>query len=151
MNCPAMPPGGGSGIKFRKPFRPKTRKITPARYRAIAETVLINRVLLWNGQSFDCPNHIDVKIIDDVYLLKIQVFYDPRHSSDGPRLARHDEGDARPDEVRSRWYRRDRSRPFGFRRAGSTAAQRAFAGQYDRPNRRSDARLDQYRCRPPRR
>src|SRR5258708_7786322 len=43
MNCPAMPPGGGRGIKFRKPFRPKTRKITPARYRAIAETVLITR------------------------------------------------------------------------------------------------------------
>src|SRR6266446_8295029 len=41
MNCPAMPPGGGRGMKFRKPFRPKTRKITPARYRAIAETVLI--------------------------------------------------------------------------------------------------------------
>src|SRR4051794_12630879 len=41
MNCPAMPPGGGSGMKFRKPFRPKTRKITPARYRAIVEAVLI--------------------------------------------------------------------------------------------------------------
>src|SRR5580700_1189087 len=36
-------PGGGRGMKFRKPFRPKTRKITPARYRAIAETVLITR------------------------------------------------------------------------------------------------------------
>jgi hypothetical protein len=32
----AIPPGGGSGMKFRKPFKPKTRKITPARYRAIA-------------------------------------------------------------------------------------------------------------------
>src|ERR1700751_2268775 len=41
MNCPATPPGGGRGIKFRKPFRPKTRKITPARYRAITEAVLI--------------------------------------------------------------------------------------------------------------
>jgi hypothetical protein len=36
-------PGGGRGMKFRKPFRPKTRKITPARNRAIAETVLITR------------------------------------------------------------------------------------------------------------
>src|ERR1700692_1950250 len=41
MNCPAMPPGGGRGMKFRKPFRPKTRKITPARYWAIKEAVLI--------------------------------------------------------------------------------------------------------------
>src|SRR6202008_1015500 len=41
MNCPAMPPGGGRGMKFRKPFSPITRKITPARYRAINETVLI--------------------------------------------------------------------------------------------------------------
>jgi hypothetical protein len=28
-------------MKFRKPFRPITRKITPTRYRAIEETVLI--------------------------------------------------------------------------------------------------------------
>src|ERR1700722_6536736 len=41
MNCPAMPPGGGRGMKFRKPFKPKTRKITPARYWAINETVLM--------------------------------------------------------------------------------------------------------------
>jgi hypothetical protein len=41
MNCPAMPPGGGRGMKFRKPFSPITRKITPARYRAITEAVLI--------------------------------------------------------------------------------------------------------------
>src|SRR5260370_22895620 len=41
MNCPAIPPGGGSGMKFRKPFSPITRKITPARYRAITEAVLI--------------------------------------------------------------------------------------------------------------
>src|SRR5712664_42938 len=49
MNCPVMPPGGGSGMKFRKPFRPKTRKITPARYRAIAETVLINEFSFGSG------------------------------------------------------------------------------------------------------
>src|SRR6266481_7454313 len=51
MNCPAMPPGGGRGMKFRKPFRPKTRKITPARYRAIAEAVLIT------GFSFSIGSH----------------------------------------------------------------------------------------------
>src|SRR5580658_3331483 len=49
MNCPAMPPGGGRGMKFRKPFRPKTRKITPARYRAIAEAVLITGFSFWIG------------------------------------------------------------------------------------------------------
>jgi hypothetical protein len=41
MNCAAMPPGGGKGMKFRKPFSPITRKITPARYGAITEVVLI--------------------------------------------------------------------------------------------------------------
>jgi hypothetical protein len=38
-------------MKFRKPFRPKTRKITPARYLAIAETVLIT------GFSFSVGSH----------------------------------------------------------------------------------------------
>src|SRR5213078_2432585 len=46
MNCPAMPGGGGKGMKCRKPFSPITRKITPARYRAITEAVLIT------GSSF---------------------------------------------------------------------------------------------------
>jgi hypothetical protein len=46
-------------------------------------------------------NYIDVKLIDDVCFWEIQVFYDPRH--DGPRLDSNDEGDARPDKVRSRW------------------------------------------------
>ena len=44
------PLGGGRGMKFRKPFRPKIRKITPARYRTIAEAVLINRVSFWIGR-----------------------------------------------------------------------------------------------------
>src|SRR6202789_839569 len=57
MNSPAMPPGGGSGIKFRKPFRPKTRKITPARYRAIAEAVLITRF------SFSIGSHSMASIL----------------------------------------------------------------------------------------
>src|SRR6516165_4696979 len=37
-------------------------------------------------------------------LERFRVFYDPRQSRDGPRLASNDEGDARPDEVRNRWY-----------------------------------------------
>jgi hypothetical protein len=43
-------------------------------------------------------------MVDDVYFEEIQVFYDARYSSGGPCLASNDEGDARPDEVRSRWY-----------------------------------------------
>src|SRR5258706_3517001 len=58
MNCPAMPPGGGRGMKFRKPFSPKTRKITPARYRAITEAILIT------GFSFAIAPLYDVKYID---------------------------------------------------------------------------------------
>src|SRR5713101_1084395 len=58
-----------------------------------------NRLLLLDWQ----PLH-GVNIIDDVYFWEIQVFYDARLSRHGPRLASNDEGDARPDEVRSRWY-----------------------------------------------
>src|SRR5713226_6212994 len=58
MNCPATPPGGGRGMKFRKPFSPKTRKITPARYRAITEAILIT------GFSFAIAPLYDVKYID---------------------------------------------------------------------------------------
>src|SRR6202167_3184968 len=57
MNCPAIPPGGGMGIKFRKPFRPKTRKITPARYRAIVEVVFIT------GFSFSISSHYMASIL----------------------------------------------------------------------------------------
>src|SRR6266550_2628008 len=104
MNCPAMPPGGGSGMKFRKPFRPKTRKITPARYRAIAEAVFITGFSFFDWQPLHGVKHLDVNIVDDVYFGEIQVFYDARLSRDGPRLASNDEGDACPDKVRSRWY-----------------------------------------------
>src|SRR4051812_28660891 len=104
MNCPAMSPGGGSGMKFRKPFRPKTRKITPARYRAIAEAIFIT------GFSFSIGSHYMAPIIlMSIWLMmytlgRFRFFYDPRYSRGGPRLANNDEGDARPDEVCSRWY-----------------------------------------------
>src|ERR1700747_687274 len=58
MNCPATPPGGGSGMKFRKPLSPMTRKITPARYRAITEAILIT------GFSFAVASLHDAKYID---------------------------------------------------------------------------------------
>src|SRR5229473_8317293 len=104
MNCPAMPPRGGRGMKFRQPFRPKTRKITPARYRAIAEAVFIT------GFSFSIGSHYMASIILMsislmMYTLgRFRFFYDARYSRGGPRLASNDEGDARPDEVCSRWY-----------------------------------------------
>src|SRR6266478_1706185 len=37
----------GKGMKFRKPFSPITRKITPARYRATTEAVLITWFSFW--------------------------------------------------------------------------------------------------------
>src|SRR6266403_446561 len=58
MNCPVMPPGWGRGMKFRKPFSPMTRKITPARYRAITVAILIT------GSSFAIAPLYDVKYID---------------------------------------------------------------------------------------
>jgi MarR family 2-MHQ and catechol resistance regulon transcriptional repressor len=45
-------------MKFRKPFSPMTRKITPARYRAITEAILIT------GFSFAIAPLYDVKYID---------------------------------------------------------------------------------------
>src|ERR1700722_5839600 len=49
-------------------------------------------------------NYIDVNRIDGVCFWEIQLFYDARLSRDGPRLAGNDEGDARSDEVCSRWH-----------------------------------------------
>src|SRR5207302_266997 len=74
MNCPAMPPGGGSGMKFRKPFSPITRKITPARYRAITEAVLITWFSFWIDRHCIGVMYIDGNILDAVYFWEIQVF-----------------------------------------------------------------------------
>src|SRR5260370_27555552 len=63
-----------------------------------------NRVLLFDWRPLHGFNHIDVNIIDDVYFGKIQESYGPRYSGDVARLARHVEGDARVDALRSRWY-----------------------------------------------
>src|SRR6266566_4236490 len=75
MNCPAMPPGGGSGMKLRKPFKPNTRKITPARYRAIAEAVFISWFSLLIGSHYMAANHLDLNRIDGVYFKRIQGFF----------------------------------------------------------------------------
>src|SRR5260370_28667859 len=61
-----------------------------------------NWVLLFDWLPLHDVNYIDVNIVDGVSLWRIQVFYDARLSRDGSRLASNDEGDARPDEVRSR-------------------------------------------------
>src|SRR6516162_3735199 len=104
MNCPAMPPGGGRGMKFRKPFSPITRKITPARYRAITEAVLITGFSFSIG-AIALASRILMSIDSMMYTSgRFRFFYDPRHSRDGPPLASDDEGDARSDEVRSHWY-----------------------------------------------
>src|SRR6267378_4543602 len=104
MNCPATPGGGGKGMKCRKPFSPITRKITPARYRAITEAVLITGFSFFDGRHYIGIMYIDVNIIDECILLEDSGFYDPRQSRYGPRLDSNDEGDARPDKVRNRWY-----------------------------------------------
>src|SRR5207244_6845463 len=63
-----------------------------------------NLVLLWDPAPLHGVKYIEVNIVDDVYFSEIQVFYDPRQSRDGPPLDSNDEGDARPDKVRSRRY-----------------------------------------------
>src|SRR5579862_5674449 len=103
MNCPAMPGGGGKGMKCRKPFSPITRKITPARYRAITDAVFITR-FSFSVRHYIGVIYLDINTIDDDILLEDSGFYDPRQSSDGPCLAGHDEGDARPDKICNRWY-----------------------------------------------
>jgi hypothetical protein len=61
-----VPAGGGNGMKCRKPFNPITKKITPARYRAIADAILITELLLdAAGHCIDVI-HIDINIIDAV-------------------------------------------------------------------------------------
>src|ERR1700751_1060689 len=94
MNCPATPLGGGSGMKCRKPFRPKTRKITPDRYRAIVDAVFITDLLCSRFITVEV-NYLDFNTIDGIFFWKIQVIYAPRLSKVGPCLARHDQSNAR--------------------------------------------------------
>lgn len=60
-------------MKFRKPFSPITRKIRPARYRAITEAVLIPGSPFRSALLHDVK-YIYVNIIDDVYFYEIQLF-----------------------------------------------------------------------------
>ena len=56
MNWPAIPEGGGMGMKWRKPFSPKMRKMRPRRKRAM--TAVIFMLGLW----FDIK-YIDINIL----------------------------------------------------------------------------------------
>src|SRR5262249_52915551 len=38
-NAPAIPASSGTGIKFRKPLRPKTKNISPRRIRVMAAAI----------------------------------------------------------------------------------------------------------------
>src|SRR6202158_3482123 len=67
-----MPSGGGRGMKFRKPFSPITRKITPVRYRAITEAVLIARFSFRSAPLYGV-NYIDVNIVDDINYIDINI------------------------------------------------------------------------------
>src|ERR1700730_15673939 len=104
MNCPAMPPGGGRGNEVQEAVQAENKKDHARQISGNCGSGFHNRVLLLDWQPFHGVNHIDVNIVDEVYFWEIQVFYDARLSRDGPRLASNDEGDARPDEVRSRRY-----------------------------------------------
>jgi hypothetical protein len=58
-------------MKFRKPFSPKTRKITPARYRAIAEAILITGFSFAIAPLYDV-NYIDANRLDLGILQRMQ-------------------------------------------------------------------------------
>src|SRR5437870_2488934 len=74
MNCPAMPGGGGKGMKCRKPFSPITRKITPARYRAITEAVLITGSPFRRGAIALASRILISRQLMMIYFWEIQVF-----------------------------------------------------------------------------
>jgi hypothetical protein len=99
-----MPPRRGKGNEVQEAVQAEDKKDHTNQISGDYGSSFHNRVLLFDWQPFHGVNHIDINIVDVVYFWEIQVFYDARLSRDGPRLASNDEGDARPDEVRSRWY-----------------------------------------------
>src|SRR5476651_1444097 len=50
-NCAARPVGGGVGMKFRKPLRPKTRNMSPRRSRAMRTIFVFMMVVLVGRKS----------------------------------------------------------------------------------------------------
>jgi hypothetical protein len=45
--------GGGMGMKWKKPFSPKTRKMRPRRKRAMTEVIFIGSVPLFDLKYID--------------------------------------------------------------------------------------------------
>jgi hypothetical protein len=102
LSCNA--PGRGKGNEVQEAVQAENKKDYARQISGDCGSGSHNWVLLLDWQPFHGVNHLDVNTLDDVYFLEIQVFYEPRHSRSGPRLASDDEGDARPNEVCSRWY-----------------------------------------------
>src|SRR6266446_821980 len=61
-------------MKFRKPFSPITRKITPARYRAITEAVLITGFSFWIDAIALASCILISRQLMMIYFWEIQVF-----------------------------------------------------------------------------
>src|ERR1700751_242511 len=97
-------PRRGQGNEVEKAVQAENKEDHARKVSGDCESGFHNRVLLFDWQPLHDANHIDVNMIDDVCFGEIQESYAPRQSGAGPRLACHDQGDARPDEVRSRWY-----------------------------------------------
>jgi hypothetical protein len=45
--------GGGMGMKWKKPFSPKTRKMRPRRKRAMTEVIFMGSVLCFDLKYID--------------------------------------------------------------------------------------------------
>jgi len=54
-------------MKFRKPFRPKTRRLRPAKIAGDCGSSFHNQVLLLDRQPVTASINIDVNIVDEVY------------------------------------------------------------------------------------
>src|SRR6266852_5566292 len=102
LSCDA--PRRGKGNEVQEAVQAENKKDHARQISGDYGSGFHNRVLLFDWQPLHGFNHIYVNIVDDVYFGEIQESYDPKLSRDGPCLAGHDEGDARPDKVRSRWY-----------------------------------------------
>src|SRR5215469_1505935 len=97
-------PRWGKGNEVQEAVQPHNKKDHARQIAGDYGSGSHNRVLLFERRQCIGATYIDVNTSDDVYFWEIQFFYDPKQSRDGPPLAGHDEGDARPDKVRSRWY-----------------------------------------------
>src|SRR5882672_6114224 len=94
----------GKGNEVQEAVQPHNKKDHARQISGDYESGSHNPVLLFDQRHCIGVMYIDVNRIDAVYFSEIQVFYDPSQSRDRPPLDSNDEGDARPDKVRSRRY-----------------------------------------------